>query len=135
MSTCQLSPPYRVIIRTMHPFRFFGPNLLSLFVRFEDLLSQEEETTSALWAAVGLPPLSPYGAPGSVRDDGKKSPSKGSIPDGGGGNRFSRSRRLVGGDAMSKAPPEVRNRAIPAACRARVAACERDPACELELLR
>eukprot|EP00752_Nemacystus_decipiens_P008848 g7896.t1 len=109
-------------------------------VRFEDLLSQEEEATSALWAAVGLPPVSPYAATtmSSTRDDGRPSPRNVDTAAVGGGKRSLESRgerQLIAGDALSRASSDVRNRAIPPACRARVAACEKDPACALELLR
>ena len=101
-------------------------------IRFEDLLSQEEETTSALWAAVGLPPVSPYGA--SIARDA--SPRDGGMVGARGGKRpLGGRRRLIVGDALSRASPEVRERAVPAACRARVKACDKDPACSLELLR
>lgn len=47
----------------------------------------------------------------------------------------SRRRRLLGGDAFSKASNEVRNRIIPTICRARVKACETNADCALELER
>lgn len=110
----------------------FGVKTVGVPIRFEDLLSQEEETTSALWAAVGLPPVSPYGASiarnASPRDGGMVGARGGKRPLGG-------RRRLIVGDALSRASPEVRERAVPAACRARVKACDKDPACSLELLR
>lgn len=93
--------------------------------RFEDLLSQEQEVASALWAAVGLPPISPYAS--ATAFDGN--------PKNGGQQRRLRSRRLILGDVMSRATVAVRDTAFPAECRARLASCEDDPACQLELLR
>ncbi|CBN78982.1 hypothetical protein Esi_0158_0032 [Ectocarpus siliculosus] len=121
-------------------------------VRFEDLLSQEENAASALWAAVGLPPISPYLPPATTKPAvipiSKKRRDQQHLrrrrlqhqtlpqqeqqqrPLGSG-----RRRRLIMGDATSRASSTVRNTAIPTTCRLRIGACEKDPACKLELLR
>ncbi len=94
--------------------------------RYEDLLTQEEEVASALGAAIGLPPLSPNAFPASA-DDGR-----GPHPATAGRRGL---RRLIAGDAVARAAPELRSKVLPPDCRATVGSCERDAACELELLR
>ncbi|CAM9477808.1 unnamed protein product, partial [Ectocarpus sp. 8 AP-2014] len=120
-------------------------------VRFEDLMSQEENAASALWAAVGLPPISPYLPPATTKPAVIPIPKKRrdqhhrqrqlqhqTLPQQEQQQRpldSGRRRRLIMGDATSRASPTVRNTAIPTTCRLRIGACEKDPACKLELLR
>ncbi|CAB1098959.1 unnamed protein product [Ectocarpus sp. CCAP 1310/34] len=153
-------------------------------VRFEDLLSQAEDAASALWAVVGLPPISPYPPPATTKpavipiskkrrdqQQQRRRLQHQTLPQqeqqqqqlGSGRRRLKgreqqqrrrlqhqtlpqqeqqqrpldrwRRRRLIMGDAMSRASPAVQNTAIPKGCRQRIGACEKDPACALELLR
>ncbi|CAM9622138.1 unnamed protein product, partial [Ectocarpus sp. 13 AM-2016] len=120
-------------------------------VRFEDLLSQEEDAASALWAAVGLPPISSYLPPATTKpavipiskkrrdqQHRRRRVQHQTLPQQERQQRPLdgwRRRRLIMGDAMSRASPAVRNTAIPTGCRQRIGACEKDPACKLELLR
>lgn len=141
-------------------------------VRYEDLLAQEEDVSSALWAVVGLPPIAPY--PGAVEtftssvedlmilrrslkaqsgsgDEGKVAErSFGTFaedfPEGvhlerGGeepGEEEKTSplrRRLIVGDALSRASSAIQDRAFPEECKARVQSCEEREQCSQELQR
>lgn len=185
--------------------------------RYEDILAQEEDVASALWAAVGLPPISLYlppttaplgaedsaaqpvsrratatdaaaaassepgflaqpledglaaesaqelgepdlnpgGAPRSGKGKGKGGrrlkgrvgrvtrgmASEGAVVDeeeeeevGVEGVRPVR-RRLMAGDALSRASEDVQRKVLPPECRARIAACDADSVCVSELER
>lgn len=54
---------------------------------------------------------------------------------GGGGVESSVRRRLMAGDALSRAPGAVQGKALPPECRERIAVCEADSACVSELER
>lgn len=97
--------------------------------RYEDLLAQEEEVASALWAAIGLPPLSPHAFPAAGDEGGLRLRLRLATA----GRRGLR--RLIAGDAVARASPDLRSRVLPPDCRAAVGSCDKDPACELELLR
>lgn len=124
------------------------------------MLAQEEEVSSALWAVVGLPPIAPY--PGAVEtltssvedlialrrsleaqagsgDEGEVTEGvhveRGGEEPGEEENVSPLWRRLIIGDALSRASIDIQDKAFPEECKARVQSCEERERCSQELER